>query len=63
MNKVERRVHERAAELAVINEKLRREVAERQRAEEALQESESRLSHSDSDNHSHPLRPLLDVIP
>ena len=44
MNKVEGRVHERVAELAVINEELRREVAERQRAEAALQESESRLS-------------------
>jgi PAS domain S-box-containing protein len=37
---VEWRVQERAAELAVVNEKLRREIAERKRAEEALRESE-----------------------
>ncbi|MDH4137268.1 MAG: PAS domain-containing protein, partial [Anaerolineae bacterium] len=43
-DEVERRVQERAAELAVVNEKLRREIAERKRAEEAVKESESRLS-------------------
>jgi PAS domain S-box-containing protein len=41
---VERRVEERTSELAVVNEKLRREIVERKQAEEALKESESRLA-------------------
>ena len=42
-DKVERRVQERTAELVAVNKRLRREIAERKRVEEALKESESRL--------------------
>ena len=38
-NELERRVEERTAELAKVNDKLRREIEERKRAEEALRES------------------------
>jgi len=43
-DQVEWRVQERTAELAVANEELRREIAERERAEEALKASKSRFS-------------------
>src|SRR5450755_3925078 len=39
-SELDRRVAQRTAELAAINEELRNEIAERHRAEEALQESE-----------------------
>ncbi len=42
-NELERRVHERTAELQAANETLRREITERKRAEEALGESEMRF--------------------
>jgi PAS domain S-box-containing protein len=42
-DEVERRVQERTAELAVVNEELRREIAERKRAEEALREAHAEL--------------------
>jgi len=41
-DELERRVEERTAELAQINEQLRREIIEREHAQEKLQESESR---------------------
>jgi len=41
-DELERRVEERTAELAQINEQLRCEIAERKRAEERLKDSESR---------------------
>ena len=40
---LEARVHERTAELAVINERLQREVEERRRAETALQDANRKL--------------------
>ncbi|GEM_PF-1204428 len=42
-DELERRVEERTAELVKSNEQLRREIAERKQAEEALQESEERF--------------------
>ncbi len=48
-NELEIRVEERTAELRKINEQLRGEIVERQRAEEALRESEERL-HAILDN-------------
>ena len=42
-NKLERRVHERTAELQAANETLHREITERKRAQEALGESEQRF--------------------
>ena len=39
-NELERRVEERTAELAKVNDNLRREIEERKRAEEALRESQ-----------------------
>ena len=41
-NELERRVEERTAELAKVNDKLRRKIEERKRAEESLRESEKR---------------------
>jgi PAS domain S-box-containing protein len=41
-NELERRVEERTAELAKVNDKIRREIEERKRAEESLRESERR---------------------
>ena len=41
---LERRVHERTAELAQSNKALHEEIAERRRVEEALRESQARLS-------------------
>ena len=43
-DKLEERVHERTADLSRANEILKREIAERKRAEEALRESEEDLS-------------------
>jgi len=40
---LERRVEERTAELMTVNERLRREIQERKRAEEALKQSEKEL--------------------
>jgi PAS domain S-box-containing protein len=40
---VERRVQERTAQLAVVNEKLRREIAERKQAEETLRKAHKEL--------------------
>ena len=42
---LERRVAERTTQLTAINEALRKEIADRQRVEEALQESQARLAH------------------
>jgi signal transduction histidine kinase len=44
-NNLERRVMERTAQLTAANEELRREMAERQRAEEALRTSQAELAH------------------
>jgi C4-dicarboxylate-specific signal transduction histidine kinase len=44
-NNLERRVLERTKELAAVNEELRREMAERQRAEEALRAAHAELAH------------------
>lgn len=44
-NNLERRVLERTKELAAVNEELRREMAERQRAEEAVRIAHTELAH------------------
>ncbi len=44
-NNLERRVLERTKELAAVNEELRREMAERQRAEESLRTAHAELAH------------------
>ena len=44
-NDLERRVLERTKELAAVNEELRREMDERQRAEEALRAAHAELAH------------------
>ena len=44
-NNLERRVLERTKELAEVNEELRREMGERQRAEEALRTAHAELAH------------------
>jgi K+-sensing histidine kinase KdpD len=45
LNEVELKVLQRTAELAKANEELRGQIAERQRAEEALQEAQAELAH------------------
>lgn len=44
-NNLERRVLERTKQLAAVNEELRREMSERQRAEEALRTAHAELAH------------------
>jgi signal transduction histidine kinase len=44
-NNLERRVMERTSQLTAANEELRRQMAERQRAEEALRTSQAELAH------------------
>jgi C4-dicarboxylate-specific signal transduction histidine kinase len=44
-DELEHRVVERTSQLAAVNEELRREMTERQRAEEALQEMQAKLAH------------------
>ena len=44
-NNLERRVLERTKQLAAVNEELRREMVERQRAEEALRRAHAELAH------------------
>jgi signal transduction histidine kinase len=44
-NNLERRVMERTSQLSAANEELRRQMAERQRAEEALRTSQAELAH------------------
>jgi signal transduction histidine kinase len=44
-NNLERRVLQRTSELTAVNEELRRQMSERQRAEEALRASQAELAH------------------
>ena len=55
---LDQQVAQRTAELAAANEDLRREVAERRRAEEALRHSEARLADGERD-----LQLTIDTIP